>query len=235
MARKEDDFTFETIAQVYREERKSTGLTKLPINFYKDLQDYIDRLRESYFKERKNDPTSSKSIMLEDEYNKAEKRASQIYEYRERKITLLALSSVKGGAPNLKLMTEEEKNAFQNLVDTLSKNRSTMLLKKEEDACEPSSFLTSDQKPKEIKDNEGDVEISRKIEEENVIEKGENLLEYIQQENPLLLILEDIPSFVTEERTLNLKRDDVISLPKEVAQILCRHQKARIIKSQESS
>lgn len=235
MVKKEDDFTFETIAQVYREERKTTGLTKLPLNFYKNLAEYIDKLRESYFRERKNDPTSSKSIMLEDEFNKAEKRASQIYEFRERKITLLALSSVNDGNPNLKLMVEEEKKAFSDLVEILKKNRSSILLKKEEDRCVSESSQTSDEKLKEEKndDNIGEKVISHKKEKEKQKEKNEQLAHDISQENQLLLILEDIPSFVTEERILNLKKDDAISLPKDVAQILCRHKKAKIIHSNE--
>ena len=231
MSKEDETFTFETIAQVYREERSSTTLTELPLHFFQQFADYLERLRNSYLEERKNDPSSPKTMMLEDEYNKAQKRASQIYEHRERKVVLLALQAANGGKPNLKLMTKEEKNAFATLVDTLSKNRSQILLKKEEDACELKTFLTKEQKPSEVeaKDEIGEVSDTHIEEKMKVKEGEESLIDDLQQENPVLLILEDIPSFETEERTFNLKKDDTITLPKKFARILCKHGKARVI------
>ena len=52
----------------------------------------------------------------------------------------------------------------------------------------------------------------------------------VTQENPVLLILEDVPSFETENGSFNLRKDDAISLSKDVAKILCQHGKARVIK-----
>lgn len=231
MSKKDEELTFETIAQVYREERNSTALTKLQRHFYKDLNDYLEKLRSSYLEERNHDPTSSKTLMLEDEYNKAQRRASQIYEHRERKIVLLALSAVNGGSPNLSQMTNDEKIAFDNLVDTLKKNRSHILLRKEEDTCESKSFLISEQKS--VKAEPADeIEGHKKLlAEEEMKVKGENeSFDEIQQENPVLLILEDILSFETEERTFDLKKNDAVSLPRKVAKILCRSGKARVIK-----
>lgn len=232
MAKEDEDFSFETIAQVYREERGSTTLTKLPLHFYQRLTQYLERLHNSYLEERKNDPSSPKSIMLEDEYNKAQKRSFQIYEHRERKIILLALQAANGGKPNLNTMTKMEKNAFDTLVDTLLKNRSRILSKSEEDACETKTFLHKEKKVDkiEIKDEIGGLSDTN-IEENMKTKKGaESFIDDIEKENPIILILEDMPSFETGERTFNLKKDDVITLPKKFAKILCRHGKARVIK-----
>lgn len=231
MAKEDETFNFETIAHVYREEHKSTTLTKLPLHFYQQLGDYLEKLRETYLEERTNDPTSPKTMMLEDEYSKAQKRASQIYEHRERKIVLLALQAANGGKPNIKLMTEEERKTFENVVDTLSKNRSRILLKKEKDACESKTFLTSEQNQLKVEAEKetNDIDAAHVVEETEVKQGSVTLFDDIQQENPVVLILEDIPSFVTEERTFNLKKDDAISLPREYAKILCKHGKARVI------
>ena len=75
MPKEDETFTFETIAEVYREEHKSTILTKLPLKFYTNLKYYLERLYESYLEERGKDPNSQKTLMLEDEYNKAQKRS----------------------------------------------------------------------------------------------------------------------------------------------------------------
>jgi len=231
MAKEDETFTFETIAQVYREERSSTTLTKLPLHFYRQLADYLERLRDSYLEERNDDPTSPKTMMLEDEYNKAQKRALQIYEHRERKVVLLALQAANGGKPNIKTMTEEEKKAYEILVNTISKNRSQILLTKEENACESKTFLDDEQKPSEVEvlDKKGDVIATPAKEKKKMKEGTETSIDDLKQENPVLLILEDIPSFETEEKIFNLKKDDTITLPKKFAKILCNHGKARVI------
>ena len=231
MSKEDEELTFETIAQVYREERNSTALTKLQKQFYESLNAYLEKLQNSYLEERTNNPSSPKAMMLEDEYNKAQRRASQIYEYRERKIALLAISVVNGGSPNLSLMTDEEKIAFDKLTEIFKQNRLDILLKREEDACESRSFLISKRKIAKLEATDEvqghkkhQAEIETEVKEENA--SNDN----IPQENPVLLILEDIPSFETEERTFNLKKNDAVSLPKKIAGILCRSGKARVIK-----
>ena len=52
MAQEDESFTFETIAQVYREERNSKTLIILPFNFYKNLVNYMKELKDKYVEER---------------------------------------------------------------------------------------------------------------------------------------------------------------------------------------
>jgi DNA replication initiation complex subunit (GINS family) len=232
MAFEDEPFTFEVIAQVYREERKSKTLTILPMHFYKELAKYTNELRKSYFKERSKDPISSKTMMLEDEYIKAQKRTSQIYEHRERKIVLLALATANGREPNINSLTKEEKKALNEIVNILSKNRINIMLEKETDTCESKTFLTSDKNQSSISKDVETQEISienyetqNKTKENEESESDEGI-----SENPVLLILEDIPSFETDKRSYNLKKGDAISLSKDVAKILCKHKMARVIK-----
>ena len=233
MVSEDESFTFETIATVYREERKSKTLTVLPIHFYEKLSKYINELKTNYVEEKSKDPISSKTMMLEDEYTKAQKRASQIYEHRERKIVLLALARSNGGDPDVKSLTRTEKDAFNEIVDKITKNKNNIMLQNEQKTCESKTFLTSDQIPSTkskdvnldevaLKNNEEEIKVNEKTEFDNEM-----------QDNPVLLILEDVPSFETEKRSFNLKKDDAISLSKAVAKILCKHKKARVIKGYE--
>jgi DNA replication initiation complex subunit (GINS family) len=236
MAAEDEPFSFETIATVYREERKSKTLTKLPLNFYEDLGRYLNELKGVYVEERSKDPISPKTMMLEDEYQKAEKRKSQIYELRERKIVYLALSAANSGNPDLKLLTKNEKDAFSEIVRILSENRSLIMLEKENQTCSTTSFLSKE--GAEIKETKEKEKI--KTENESDKSKSENGLEIFEfdddeNENPVLLILDDIPSFETEEGSYNLKRNDAISLSKNVAKILCTHKKARVINASEKN
>jgi DNA replication initiation complex subunit (GINS family) len=230
MALEDDPFTYETITQVYREERKLQTLTTLPLNFYKKLDKYIKKIRGSYIKERQADPNSPKTLMLEDELRKAEKRASEIYERRERKIVILALSAANGVNPNIKVLTSGEKEAFNNIVNTLLKNRKDIFSKKEEDECEVKPIFATEKETDKaettkVKDNE-----SKGFAEETEEKKrSDEVIDDYEIENPVVLILEDIPSFETKERTFDLKKDDTITLPREYARILCKHKKAKVI------
>jgi DNA replication initiation complex subunit (GINS family) len=236
MAVEDEPFSFETIATVYREERKSRTLTQLPLNFYKDLVNYLNELKGVYVEERSKDPISPKTMMLEDEYIKAQKRTAQIYEHRERKIVLLALSAVNSGNPDLKLLTKNEKDAFSEIVRTFSENRTMIMLEKENETCSTNSFLSKEgveSKTPKAKENVKKEKEPNKTKSESDSETFE--FDDNEYENPVLLILEDIPSFETEERSYNLKKNDAISLSKDVAKILCSHKKARVIKASEKS
>jgi DNA replication initiation complex subunit (GINS family) len=232
MASEDESFTFETIATVYREERKSKTLTVLPLHFYEKLSKYINELKTNYVEEKSKDPISSKTMMLEDEYAKAQRRASQIYEHRERKMVLLALARSNGQDPDVKSLTRTEQGAFYEIVDMLKKNKNNIILQNEQKTCESKTFLTSDKKQnsklKEIKKEKVALENYKENKELNENEKTE--FDNEMQDNPVLLILEDIPSFETEKRSYNLRKDDAISLSKDVAKILCKHKKARVIK-----
>jgi DNA replication initiation complex subunit (GINS family) len=235
MVQEDETFNFETIAQVYREERNSKTLIKLPLNFFENLVNYMKELKDNYIEERSKDPMSSKTMMLEDEYIKAQKRTSQIYEHRERKIVLLALAAANSRNPDLKLLTKNERNAFNEIVNTLSSNREHIILEEEQDTCESKTFLTTENNNDLVlmeKDaNDSEIAKNEEIKEES--EKEIFNFEQDMQENPVLLILEDVPSFETEKRSYNLKKGDAISLSKNVAKILCTHKKARVIKYSE--
>ncbi|UCE37390.1 MAG: DNA replication complex GINS family protein [Thermoplasmata archaeon] len=233
MPREDKTFNFEMIAQVYREERNSATLTKLPPHFFKNIMDYIEKLRSNYIEERKNDPASPRTLMLEDEFHKSEKRILEIYELRERKIVLLALSAANGGNPKIDLMTIEEKNAFNNLVEVLIKNRSNIILNAKEDACEIKKTSSLGQKTMEKDLTKESIFEENNLTKEDMkmIDESNLQIDDSHKENPVILILEDIPSFETEERIFNLKKDDTITLPLEYARILCKHGKAKIIQS----
>lgn len=237
MTQDDEPFNFETIAQVYREEHNSKTLIKLPMNFYENLINYMQELKNNYVEERSKDPMAPKTMMLEDEYMKAQKRTSQIYEHRERKIVLLALAAANRLDPDLKSLTKNEKNAFNKIVNTLSENHAHIMLEKEQDTCSAKTFLTTE--PKEVITSKDKISNKAETASNEVIkeESEKEIFEFDEdmQENPVLLILEDVPSFETEERSYNLKKDDAISLSKDVAKILCKHKKARVIKVSEKS
>jgi len=103
--------------------RKNRGLTKIDPDFYSNLTNYLNGLQRSFEEEYKINPTSSKTILLRDELNRAKNLSENIFEIREEKIVMASLSTIKGGKPDLSLMVKEEKTLYEDLLNVLKESR----------------------------------------------------------------------------------------------------------------
>jgi len=103
--------------------RKNRGLTKIDPDFYSNLTNYLNGLQKSFEEEYKINPTSSKTILLRDELNRAKNLSENIFEIREEKIVMASLSTIKGGKPDLSLMVKEEKTLYEDLLNVLKESR----------------------------------------------------------------------------------------------------------------
>jgi DNA replication initiation complex subunit (GINS family) len=183
--------------------------------------------------------TSTKTKMLKDEIEKALKKAEHIYEYRERKIALSALSKASGGIPDEELMVKSERALHNDLVTLIKKYREVfrkeLMGEKAED--EEVGIMQEGKTDNKIKDKIKYKEKDQKVEsEKRAIEagkskEGEDEKGKTKSENyAIVRIIEDIPPFAGLEGEYNLKKEDVISLPKNIAKILCDKDKAIKIK-----
>ena len=115
------DDLFTVVSEVYRNERRSKVLTKLPINFYPKAEEYLAMQREEY-SQAILIPSNPKTMMLQDQIKKVEKRLKHIYEIRERKIALSALDRM-GGSNVPEHMTRKDKELYELLVIALKSFR----------------------------------------------------------------------------------------------------------------
>jgi len=179
---------FSEVSEVHRNERKSKVLTKLPSGFYEEAEKHLTELREEYGK----GGSGPQTMMLLDEIGKIEKRMKMIYEIRERKIALSALSHL-GGAKVPENMTSRDRALFDELVDALGHYRSSG-------------------KPRELR-KKAVIEVP---EETEVIEGQSQFVEKPTEEKaaPIIVhVLEDIPPFAGLDHTDALKKNDIVTLP----------------------
>ncbi len=97
--------TEETIRKILENEKFSTGLTKLPDNFFDEVRDYIE-------KKSKVVKTESDKLFFES----AKRKIKSIFERRERKILNAIPGFLESGVPP-KNMTEEEKQLFDSVAE----------------------------------------------------------------------------------------------------------------------
>jgi len=203
----EDEISYRNLRKIQQMEKNSPVLTDLKSSFYKELSDYLEKLETSF----KEEPASKQTI-LKDEIENTKKIATNIYEQREKKVLLSAISKARGGNPDLNRMLEIEKNLYNSILDVIMQSREQILENK-----------TNDNKEKMIdKENKEDtVEVEKKEDDENIK----------QNTNPIVRVTQDIPEFIgTDTRKYNLRKNDVLSLPRDMSDTLSKRGVAKEIK-----
>ena len=213
------DDLFTVVSEVYRNERRSKVLTKLPINFYSKAEEYLAMQIEEY-SQAILIPSNPKTMMLQDQIKKVEKRLKHIYEIRERKLTLAALDRM-GGSNTPDNMTRKDKELYELLVAALKSFRENVeppavperpkAAARAEPIAAPQPIVKEEQA--QIMEPEPEIQ-------ETPIKKDESIVVHV---------LEDIPSFVGAEHTYELKKDDMVTLPSQFANLLSSNGKVRIV------
>ncbi|MCK5261328.1 MAG: hypothetical protein KAJ44_04035 [Thermoplasmatales archaeon] len=142
------EISYKTLRRIQQLEKTSPLLTKIDVNFYHKLSEYLKNL-ESVLEQEEN---AQKIKLFNDEIQNAKKIAFGIYELREKKIVQAALSKVRGGKPDLKNVLDIEKKLYESLVEQIILSRKKILEEKSVEVKKDKS-KTVTLKKEEIKRN----------------------------------------------------------------------------------
>ena len=221
-----EDDQFTVVSEVYRNERRSKVLTRLPTNFFTLSEKYLARQHEEY-SQAILIPSNPKTMMLQDQVKKVEKRLKHIYEIRERKIALAALDSM-GGSSAPENMARKDKEMYELLIATLKSFREGT--KPPEIPERPVPALKTEMKPAPRVETKPAPE--PEIPEQALIAEPEELKEIsVPDDNITVHVLEDIPNFVGVDHTYDMRKDDMVTLPSQFATLLSSRGKVRILES----
>lgn len=199
----EEEINYRYLRKIQEMEKKSPTLTEIHSGFYINLSIYLKQLEERFEKEE----SSQKKMLLSDEIENTKKIATNIYEQREKKIILTAVSKARGGNPELKNLIDIEETLFSSILDLMVKSRESILNKK---------------KPSKIKDTADETELEKNDDENEQ-----------KDTNPIVMVSKDILEFVgTDEKKYSLKKGDVLSLPKDMVDMLLKRNAVQIIEQQ---
>ncbi|MCK5024163.1 MAG: DNA replication complex GINS family protein [Thermoplasmata archaeon] len=221
-----DDDQFTVVSEAYRNERRSKVLTRLPTNFYIMSEEYLAGQHEEY-SQAILIPSNPKTMMLQDQVKKVEKRLKHIYEIRERKIALAALDSM-GGSKAPENMTKKDMELYDLLVVTLKSFRENTKPPGVPERPRPAPKI--EMKPihhsEMMPAPEPDVPEQALIVEPKPEAPGES---NIIDNSIIVHVLEDIPNFVGIDHTYDLRKDDMVTLPSQFATLLSSKGKVRIV------
>jgi DNA replication initiation complex subunit (GINS family) len=195
----EEGINYKTLRKIQQTEKASPTLTAINQSFYIDLSEYLKNLEDRLEKES----NSQKKMLLRDEIQNTKKIVTNIYEQREKKVLLAAISKARGGDPNLKNLVDEEKKLFDSTLQTMNETREKLLNKKTENIEKPSKETAKTKEKKEEQTNT----------------------------NPIVMVTNDIPEFIgTDANKYVLKKGDVLSLPEDMSETLSKRGMVKEVK-----
>jgi DNA replication factor GINS len=122
-----EPLTFEDVTKVYREEKKSAGLTTLRHDFYSALRVLVEQLRRDYEKEAAADSYGAKARQLNQVIAKVREKALQIFDMRADKIMHMAVLGAAGGRADHSRLTEEERKLLDSALSQVQAMRNGLL------------------------------------------------------------------------------------------------------------
>ncbi len=193
----EEDINYRFLRKIQQLEKKSPKLSDITDDFYSEVLDYIKDLD----KRLKNEDSKQKQRILEEEIDNTKKIFFSVYEFREKKIILAAMSKARSGKPAVENMIDSEKELFNNVLETIKNSREKNLSKKNETKVKEEEKIEK----KEEKGNNNDLK-----------QKGKDL-------NPIVRVKKDIPEFVgTDKKKYKLKKDDVLTISEDMCDMLSK-------------
>ncbi|MFW6040339.1 MAG: hypothetical protein ACOC85_00710 [Thermoplasmatota archaeon] len=238
------DFQLSDLQNALVKEKNTKQLTNISDNFYKQMRDYLNYLEEQI--EEIGFPSNSREEMLQRQYRRAKNIADELFNRRSQKILLAAVHKVGGGGqPHTDRMTVRERDFYREITMKLKELREGVFfggykrVVKEESNKEDKKEKEKLIEKEASNDNENDTSDISKDEvsdfdelnaQEDIRKEGINHEDDFDLEEVLIHIIEEVPPFIDIDTSYSLKKEDVVTLREDIANVLIERGKARKIK-----
>ena len=206
-------------------ERKEGRLTKIPNNFFNQIKNLENQIRNVIEQSKDNVKRLEKS---NSDMRKLMDLKLELHKLRERKLTDLAREKVNGQNPNSENVHSNESEYLESICSVIEKHRENTLLNTDFE------FIPKD-KPDLNKETIVEDKKEVKVEENVEIQTQKNINESIdgKSDNSEYLnvkVLEDLPTFTgMDAKNYTLKSGDTESIPKYNARMLSDAGKVKLV------
>ena len=230
-----EPMAYEELTSLYRKERSSNSLAELRHDFYPSLAEMISRTQREYEKALSTDPDSIVCEGLNQRRKKMMDISQRIIDDRMVKIASMALKGGVGYGDSFERLTSEERALYQKILESFRSHRSVLpqLRRREfriaELPAEPEPpAVPVDEPPPVVESVMDPVEEVPLDVEEGYREHVEpvELMEDEEKDNLVVRILEDLPTFSGPYRDYTLSKEDVVLMPRTLAEALINRQAA---------
>lgn len=248
-----DEFTFETLTEVYRREQRNKTISEVRKDFYPAMRDCLENLKRESEREFAVDQFSTKAKLASNQLMKFQEKSAQVFEFRFGKLMDMALRAAQGAKLETARLTIEEQEVYDKVYSLLKDCRAVVLeggrpraVELEEPSLMPTAApemvvealreesavttpLTATLPAEEIMTVPPAP--AAPIEQPIIAEQAPAAVEAVAEAAPapdhvVLRIMEDIPAFAGPGRTYRLQKEDLVSLPQAIARALIVRKKA---------
>ena len=207
---------YNDITKIYRTEQGSTEISEIRKDFYPSLREYIERMKKESEEEIRRDPYSTKASSMANEIKKVTQKGNQIFQFRQKKVMLMALRESNGGKVDINRLTEEEKRFFDDITDRLKAVKSA--------AIDGQGYI-----PMVRRDGSDDsvCGLVASMEADSVARgNAPGASTQSGTMHVLVRIIQDIPSITVGARVYVFSKEDVMNLPASIGCELVKSGKA---------
>jgi len=199
---------FSLLLEWRRSEGASRGLAKLPLDFYAVTATYLADVRKSYETDLRENPSGRKGEMSRQTYQRASQVARDIVEGRAQKILAAAFQASIGGSRELPNALSEERTMYDRVLSTLLEHRrsTTPYLETGTAASGPASPAPPPPNPRGAAPPPSAVTTSAPAP--------------VAPVSAYVRVLKDGRPIEVGGETIDLRAEDVLSLPADKAQLL---------------
>jgi DNA replication initiation complex subunit (GINS family) len=194
-----------------RAESGARGLAKLAADFYPVTQAYLAELRRTFESELRENPAGKKGDLARQTYQRASQIARDLVESRMTKLLSLSFQTSVGGAREITNALPEERELFDSLVRTLKGHRASVAPYLESTGPAPAAPVPAPTAP-----------VAPAASPPSLVPPpaARVTLEPARVGPALVRVLRDQRPIEAGGETIDLRKEDVLSLPAETARIL---------------
>ena len=212
-----DHFTL--LLEWRRNEAAVRGLAKLPHDFYATTEAYLAETRRTYEADLRENPSGRKGEIARQTFQRASQLARDIVEGRAQKVLSAAFQASIGGARDLPNSLTEERTMFDQMLGVLLEYRRSAAPYLEPTGAPPARSASPPPRPTEPSAPPSvPAAVPARPPSAHGSRSGPEL-EYVR-------ILKDGRPIEVGKETLDLRADDIVSVPPEAAKLLVEAQVA---------
>jgi DNA replication initiation complex subunit (GINS family) len=195
-----------------RNEAAVRGLSKLPHDFYRATSAYLSDVRRSYESELRENPSGRKGEISRQTYQRASQTSRDIVEARTQKILAAAFQASIGGTRELPNALAEERTMFDSVLTSLNEHRRIAAGYLEAMAVPPVPVAVPPTSPKTV-EPPGIPTEPTVVPSSARISRATPPLTYVR-------VLKSGRPLSVGSETIDLRADDILSLPADAAKLL---------------
>jgi DNA replication initiation complex subunit (GINS family) len=196
------------LLELRRAEGSAHGLSKIPADFYHQTRAYLSDLKSTFETELRENPSGRKGELARQTHQRAVQTARDIVEARMMKILTAALQASLGGSRDLPNALPEERALHESILGYLRQHRSDVA-----PYLEPAGPVPAP--PKRASSTAARAAPSEPAPSRTTAGNAPG-----GPDIQIVRVLKDTPKVVLGSETIELRHDDVLSLPSDVARLL---------------